>query len=120
MTFDLVNDLQRLVETEPMELIDRICIAFEGASSWNQLQPGLLPLVHSPDARELLTRIKHTGDAQNRSPGELALALRAASAVEARHRGEPQLELVWSGPTFQPYPVRRTDEVLLELIEKLV
>jgi phosphatidylserine/phosphatidylglycerophosphate/cardiolipin synthase-like enzyme len=118
MTSDLINDLQHLVETAPKELIDRICIAFEGATSWNQLQAGMLPLIHSADARELFTRIKNAADTQKRSPGELALALRAACAVEARHREAPQLELVWSGPIFQPYRVRRTDEVLLALIEQ--
>ncbi len=118
MTSDLITDLQRLVETAPVELIQRICTACEGATSWHQLQAGMLPTIHSPDARGLFTRIKEAAYEQKRSPGELAFALRAACAVEARHREEPQLELVWSGPTFQPFRVRRTDEVLLELIEQ--
>jgi phosphatidylserine/phosphatidylglycerophosphate/cardiolipin synthase-like enzyme len=117
MTY-LITDIQRLVAIAPLELTERICIAFEAANTWEQLQMAALPIIHSASVQELLTRIIDGANSQRRLPSEVAFALRTACAVETYRRQEPILELVWSGPTFQPYRGRRTDEVLLELIER--
>lgn len=118
MTSDLISDLQLLVETTPLELMERICLTCERATNWNEVQARALPLIHASAVKNLFVSIMSTASIHGRSPTELALAMRAAYAVEARHRKEPQLELVWSGPAFQPFHVRRTDETLLEMIEQ--
>jgi phosphatidylserine/phosphatidylglycerophosphate/cardiolipin synthase-like enzyme len=118
MTSDLISDLQLLVETTPLELMERICLTCERATNWNEVKAKALPLIHASEVRNLLISMVSAADINGRSPNELAFAMRAAYAVEARHRKEPQLELVWSGPSFQPFQVRRTDETLLEMIEQ--
>lgn len=50
------------------------------------------------------------------SPASLAWALRAASDVDERRRREQTIELVWTGPSPEGTVLRRTDQVLLDLI----
>jgi phosphatidylserine/phosphatidylglycerophosphate/cardiolipin synthase-like enzyme len=48
---------------------------------------------------------------------EIASALRSAGATARAIRGQSRVDLVWSGPDTRLVPVRRTDQVLLEMIE---
>jgi phosphatidylserine/phosphatidylglycerophosphate/cardiolipin synthase-like enzyme len=48
---------------------------------------------------------------------EVASALRAAGRTAQLIRGQSKVDLVWSGPDTHIVPVRRTEQVLLELIE---
>lgn len=49
------------------------------------------------------------------SGSSLALAI---EAVVAGRRGAPRLSLVWTGPSTSAVPVRRTDQALLQLINR--
>lgn len=49
-------------------------------------------------------------------PGELAAALRGASATAMIHEKSASVELVWSGPSVGIIPVRHTEQVLCEVI----
>lgn len=51
------------------------------------------------------------------SPAELALALRVADRTDRLHRELQTIELVWTGPVPQNTRLRRTDQVLLDMIE---
>ena len=50
------------------------------------------------------------------SPAQIATALRAASAAAAVQSARGSVELVWSGPSTGVVPVRRTEQVLCEVI----
>lgn len=52
------------------------------------------------------------------NPLEVAAALRAASRTEAIIRERENIQLVWSGPDTKLVPIRRTEQVLVELINK--
>src|SRR6185437_3597429 len=49
-------------------------------------------------------------------PAAVAVALRAANAVDAYHRMRHSFELVWTGPTPSITQLRRTDQALLEVV----
>lgn len=51
------------------------------------------------------------------SPGELAAALLAASRTASFSASGQTLELVWSGPDTHLVPIRRTEQVLIDIIE---
>jgi len=51
------------------------------------------------------------------SPASLAWALRAASSMDEYHRRSQSIEIVWTGPSFQGCALRRTDQVLLDLVQ---
>jgi phosphatidylserine/phosphatidylglycerophosphate/cardiolipin synthase-like enzyme len=118
MTDTLVDDIQHFIEMVPLELSKKICTIFETGMNWNQVRLEILPLIHSPFLTDLISRIIHTSQLQKRLPGELAFAFRTALAVEARYREAPKLELIWSGPVFPPFSLRRTDETILQLIQQ--
>ncbi len=52
------------------------------------------------------------------TPRDLAWALRAASFADEFHQKNKSLELVWTGPADAASTMRRTDQVLLDLINK--
>ena len=77
----------------------------------------VLSAVASPTYRTNAGRILDPwGTASDVPVLALALALRAASSVRAEATQEEMVEVVWTGPTSHKIPVRRTREVLLELI----
>ncbi len=49
-------------------------------------------------------------------PGELSWALRTAGTTIKQSRSSSSIELVWSGPTPKGVSLRRTEQVLLDLI----
>ncbi len=53
---------------------------------------------------------------QRPSPEALAWALRGAAAAVEQQRAHQSLELVWTGPTPAGAALRRTDQVLLDLV----
>ena len=50
------------------------------------------------------------------TPSNLAWAIRSAAVADQIHRAEQSIELVWTGPTSSDVKLRRTQQVLLDLI----
>lgn len=72
-----------------------------------------------PSARALVEKLLQAwAEVQELSPAGLAWALRAAEAADEARRREQRLDLVWSGPTPGFTTLRRTDQVLLQLIQE--
>jgi phosphatidylserine/phosphatidylglycerophosphate/cardiolipin synthase-like enzyme len=100
--------------------VEELCAALgrvpaEGASPG---QRASLPAgVHSPAARARAVRLARLWTA---APGvgaeALAWGLRAASCADERHRRARSVELVWTGPAPRGTTMRRTDQVLLDLV----
>lgn len=73
-------------------------------------------MVASPPARARVSSLIETwSSAPDVSPASLSWALRAASNVDERRR-EQTIELVWTGPSPGGTVLRRTDQVLLDII----
>ena len=73
--------------------------------------------VHSPAARTYAVRLaKLWVAAPGVSAEALAWGLRAASGADERHRRGRSVELVWTGPAPRGTTLRRTDQVLLDLV----
>lgn len=51
------------------------------------------------------------------SGGELAAMLRAAGFVQDKISGEQLIELVWTGPSSELVPTRRTEQALIQVIQ---
>jgi phosphatidylserine/phosphatidylglycerophosphate/cardiolipin synthase-like enzyme len=63
---------------------------------------------------DFLNKWQH--EASELSPQSVAFALEAAVAATERHRASASTELVWTGPDVRTIPLRRTDQVLLQVI----
>ena len=115
MTHTLVAAIQSFVEYSTIELAERVASCFEPHSKWEDIRK--FPHVPSTKLNAILSEIVQAGLKGGQSPAETAFALRAACAVEARHRSTPGLELVLSGPSFPPFEMRRTDEAILQIVQ---
>lgn len=51
------------------------------------------------------------------SPDAVALALRTAVCAEKVHREQQTVELVWTGPPVEGQPFRRTEQVILQVLD---
>src|SRR5215218_8288990 len=102
-----------------MGSVDALCGFLERlAENASAKQHAALPgIVVSPRARAQVSVMSEAWDsAPDVSPANLAWALRAASEADERRRREQTVELVWTGPSPGGSVLRRTDQVLLDLI----
>ncbi len=103
----------------PGSVIDELCGALAGLveDAPPRQRASLSGVIASPHARARVSGlIEAWGLAPDVSPASLAWALRAASHANERRRREQAIELVWTGPSPEGTVLRRTDQVLLDLI----
>lgn len=68
--------------------------------------------------KELVGRLYRAWrNSKDTSPGDVASALRGASAAAVLRENRGAVELVWTGPSTGQVPVRHTEQVLCEVIE---
>ncbi|MEO8391826.1 MAG: DISARM system phospholipase D-like protein DrmC [Chloroflexota bacterium] len=118
----LSTAIQRLVRRLPTSMPHGIAtlMAASPPGSWSPLKSQLYTALPQPDLRAEIDSLFAVWQAQcsQLSPESVALALLAAAEVEARYRAEQTVELVWTGPRDLGTPARRTDQVLLQMINE--
>ncbi|MGI8960805.1 MAG: DISARM system phospholipase D-like protein DrmC [Bryobacteraceae bacterium] len=75
----------------------------------------------SPHSRREIVRLLLTAwrrEAPELLPGAISAALTAVAANIEQARTDESVELVWTGPDSEVIPVRHTEQVLLEMIER--
>ena len=115
----LLDSIAAAARELPRSVVEELCVTLECLA--DDATPGqravLLGTVASPHARARVSALIETWDTtQGVSPANLAWALRAASYADERRRKEQTIELVWTGPSPEGTVLRRTDQVLLDLI----
>jgi cardiolipin synthase len=110
--FDAISSLVCLLS---QETIQAIASRLKETKKSN-VQSALEGVVSSPAARRALTDLVQTWLATDASPHELALMLLATSHAHHKISGKQQIELVWTGPTTSFVSARRTEQVLLQVI----
>ena len=110
--FDAISDLVFLLSEET---IQAIALRLKEAEKSNA-QSALVGVVSSPAARKALTDVVQIWVATDVSPHELALMLLATAHAHHKISGKQQIELVWTGPTTSFVSARRTEQVLLQVI----
>lgn len=105
----------------PADAIEEVAAALDAlpSSATPRRRASITRIAVQPDARAAVARLvvawhDHGADLP---PAAVALALRAAARADERRRDEQTVELVWSGPTQPGTTSRRTEQVLLDLIE---
>ena len=116
----LAQQIQRLTANLPHLLIMQLANTIEQADSanWPRLRLQVMNDVSQPAVRERLRTFLDFWQqhAAHISPESISLALQTAAQVHAQHREAQQPELVWTGPESAIIPLRRTEQVLLQLI----
>ncbi|MBI5527017.1 MAG: hypothetical protein HY897_11840 [Deltaproteobacteria bacterium] len=116
----LVEGIAHLGRELPCKSLDYLCDAL-GAMQAGAVRRTAASTLTSPDARELVERFFDTWERESpdTTPAEVALALRAAGEVDDCQRKRQSIEVVWTGPAPQGTTLRRTDQVLLDLIKNV-
>jgi phosphatidylserine/phosphatidylglycerophosphate/cardiolipin synthase-like enzyme len=116
-----MNDLWQTIAEVCVELhpdrVSAIAAGIERLTSLDQL--ALTRDRFGPNAgREFFALVQRAcASAGDVSPAEVAAAFRAASAAAAAQGARGSVELVWSGPSTGVAPVRRTEQVVCEVID---
>lgn len=118
LTSALVQAIRVAVQSMPAGHVESLASVIAKVPCFSEAAAGpVLSAVASPTYRTNAGRFLDSwGTAPDVSGLALALALRAASSVRADVKQEETVEVVWTGPTSHEIPLRRTREVLLELI----
>lgn len=116
----LVEPLRRVARITSRAGLDRLVSRLRElqVDDWHARRLALIDGIHHPGARVAINQLvdRWRDDAPHIAPISLALTLRALA--EERHDASQQLELVWTGPIPDGIALRRTDQALLEIIER--
>lgn len=116
----LLPAITNLVFTLPPRVLQSICRALENLSddATREQRLSLVSLAGQPASQTATRQLVHAwlGAGTNTTPRNLAAVLCAAAATDQEWRRRQAAELVWTGPAPRESSLRRTDQVLLDLI----
>ena len=119
-TRDLLARVAGLADELPGNQLDPVCRALLESETQRRAitSHGLATRLGSPAARTRLANLLTDWTAAGHSPAALCWALRGAQASRAHQVRKQSMSLVWTGPAPHHSTLRRTDQVLQQLIEE--
>jgi phosphatidylserine/phosphatidylglycerophosphate/cardiolipin synthase-like enzyme len=118
----LAREIQRLVADLPAEIVESLAgvLAATDTSDWQGMGVRLIQVAMQPRVKARVGGFLEFWQSQapDVDAGSVSLGLLAACRAQEVQRGEQRVELVWTGPDSQVVPLRRTDQALLQLINK--
>jgi cardiolipin synthase len=118
-TNSLVEQIQQIAATLPATQIDQLAGVVTGlVGPDDQGRARAVSLTASPGFKKAVTSLWQAWATEPTTPGAaVALALRSAALTTDRLRAASSLEVVWTGPTSNQVPVRKSAQVLERLID---
>lgn len=118
----LLTQIHQVAVLLPPEILERVCQHLRQVPSTPPLQ-WTERLLQDLPKRHFQRSIQHLLDlwystASTLTGEALAAALESAAFSTTLTRNNLDVELVWTGPSSTALPIRRTDQVLLQLIEQ--
>lgn len=121
MSLALLDAIRRSVDQLPVPVVNELTATLTAAHSryddW--LVNQILQRVSNPRLRRIISALLTAWRDQNPmgwDSRELAAAMISAAHVAQGYRQDLAVDLVWTGPGSSNLPIRRTDQVLLQLI----
>ena len=116
----IAEEAIRVAKILPPQLIELFASLISNCdpNDWTASRTRIVQNLSQPDYRAQATRFLDTWWLQAREVSAqcVALSLLTAAASEKEHRELQSLELVWTGPDTGVFPLRRTEQALLQLI----
>ena len=109
-----IADLAMEIHPETMDGIADVVAKSTGSKASHKI--GLCGL-HGTSASFLKKVLAEWNRVDTLEPGEMAAALRSAAAVASIAASRQSFELAWSGPDTGLVPLRRTEQVLIDIID---
>jgi phosphatidylserine/phosphatidylglycerophosphate/cardiolipin synthase-like enzyme len=116
----LAEKARRLAAEMPAPLAERLAEAIcQAGPGWRAARGAILSAISQPHYRALATDLLDAWerDAPDVDHQAVALTLVTAAESERAHREAEIVELVWTGPDTGALPLRRTEQVLLQVID---
>jgi phosphatidylserine/phosphatidylglycerophosphate/cardiolipin synthase-like enzyme len=117
----IAEEASRLAKHLPPSVITAVAARLErgDGSDRGALRGQIAQAVPSPHHRSLVVAFldRWGRDAGGVLPQSVAVALLTASVAEKAHREGQSVELVWTGPDVGVVPLRRTEQVVLQVID---
>jgi phosphatidylserine/phosphatidylglycerophosphate/cardiolipin synthase-like enzyme len=111
----------RLASALPCSLLHTLAESIQTGNpgDWAWQKARIAGGISQPHYRSLVAGFLDTWQSQAKtvSPEAVAAALVTAADGEDRYREHQSLELVWTGPTVDVVPLRRTEQALLQVID---
>jgi len=112
---------QTAVDLPPPVLKSLICALRDSAeSNYEQIRQAVLEPIPRAEFRDMINELLEAWRSENQlfTPQSLALALASAAHSYQTAREQTGIEIVWTGPTTGVIPLRRTEQVLIEIIRE--
>jgi phosphatidylserine/phosphatidylglycerophosphate/cardiolipin synthase-like enzyme len=112
---------QAVVEIPPPILESLICALRDSAvSSHEQIRHAVLKPIPTPEFRDAINDLLEAWRSEDHlfPPQSLALAIASAAHSYQTTKEQTEIEIVWTGPTTGVIPLRRTEQVLIEMIQE--
>ncbi len=117
----IAEEAWRLAKALPFPVVQAV-IARLGRSDgtdWGTLRAEIAQALPSPHYRSIVIGLldRWRSEAGSVLPQSVAAALLTAALAERDHREGQSVELVWTGPDVGVVPLRRTEQVVLQVID---
>jgi len=118
----LLEKIHRTVVDIPPSVLGLLVRGLQnsGDSSYGQIKQAVFQHVPTPEFRDTISELLQAWQNENQSltPQSLALALVSATHSYQTAKAQTAIEIVWTGPTTGALPLRRTEQVLIEMIRE--
>lgn len=112
----LIEAIIELVSNSPPDKTEQLAGSIRRLAGVQNAQ-SLTDWATNPRAKDALTQLITAWQGVGIPTTEIAAMLTAASAAYHRAKGEQEIELVWTGPSSKLIATRKTEQVLLQVID---
>ena len=117
----IAEEAERLARSLSASVAEGIAVRLEGGDGpdWGTLRSRVVQAVPSPHQRSLVVAFldRWRSEAGEIPPQAVAAALHTAVLADRQRREGQSVELVWTGPDVGVVPLRRTEQVVLQVID---
>jgi phosphatidylserine/phosphatidylglycerophosphate/cardiolipin synthase-like enzyme len=117
----IAEEAERLARSLSSSVAEGVAVRLEGGDGldWGTLRGRVVQAVPGPHHRSLVVAFldRWRSEASEVPPQAIAAALHTAVLAERERRAGQSVELVWTGPDVGVVPLRRTEQVVLQVID---
>ncbi len=109
--------ISRLAADLPVEVMEMVVTILKGADDIVAARHRVMKMVANAEYRSRTVQLLDRCNAESLSPATAGLALQASGISEKENHRRQQVEIVWTGPDAEAVPFRRTEQVLLQVLD---
>lgn len=116
-TVTIAELISRLAADLPTEVTQVVAEILVGADTLITARQRIMKHVSNAEYRSRASQLLDRCQSDGLQPSSAGLALQASGISEKENRRKQQVEIVWTGPDADAVPFRRTEQVLLQVLD---